>query len=54
MPRITMLADKSQLPAEQHAEYDRIKEFLHGVRGPFQILLHSPGLAEKEIGRAHV
>jgi len=47
MPRITMIADKSQLPAEQHAEFDHIKEVLHGVRGPFQILLHSPGLAEK-------
>ncbi len=47
MPRITMLADKSQLPAEQHAEFDHITEVLHGVRGPFQILLHSPGLAEK-------
>ena len=47
MPRITMLADKSQLPPEQHAEYDHIVEVLHGVRGPFQVLLHSPGLAQK-------
>lgn len=47
MPRITMLSDKSQLPPEQHAEYDRIAEVLHGVRGPFQVLLHSPGLAVK-------
>jgi 4-carboxymuconolactone decarboxylase len=47
MPRITMISDKSQVPPEQHAEFDRIVEVLHGVRGPFQILLHSPGLAQK-------
>ena len=47
MPRIKMLSDKADLPTEQHAEYDHIAKVLHGVRGPFQILLHSPGLAQK-------
>lgn len=47
MPRIKMISEKSQLPPEQHAEFDRIVEVLHGVRGPFRILLHSPGLAQK-------
>jgi 4-carboxymuconolactone decarboxylase len=47
MPRIKMISEKSHIPAEQHAEFDRIVEVLHGVRGPFQILLHSPGLAQK-------
>lgn len=47
MPRIKMIAEKSDLPPERHAEYDHIVEVLHGVRGPFQVLLHSPGLAEK-------
>jgi 4-carboxymuconolactone decarboxylase len=47
MPRIKQLSDKSDLPPEQHAEYDHIVEVLHGVRGPFTFLLHSPGLAAK-------
>jgi 4-carboxymuconolactone decarboxylase len=47
MPRIKLLTDKSDLPEEQGAEYDKIVEVLHGVRGPFAILLRSPGLAEK-------
>jgi 4-carboxymuconolactone decarboxylase len=47
VPRIEMITDKSQIPAEQHAEFDRIVEVLHGVRGPFSILLRSPGLAQK-------
>ena len=47
MPRIPLITDKSDLPAEQHAEFDAIVEVLHGVRGPFALLLRSPGLAEK-------
>lgn len=47
MPRIKMLKSKEDLPAEQHAEFDAITEFLGRVGGPFTILLHSPGLAEK-------
>jgi 4-carboxymuconolactone decarboxylase len=47
MPRIKLLTEKSDLPADQAAEHDAIVEVLHGVRGPFAILLRSPGLAEK-------
>jgi 4-carboxymuconolactone decarboxylase len=47
MPRIKMIADKADVPAEQHDEYDAIVEVLHGVRGPFSVLMHSPGLAQK-------
>ena len=47
MPRIKMISDKSDIPADQHAEFDHIVEVLHGVRGPFSVLMHSPGLAEK-------
>ncbi|MDO5499523.1 MAG: carboxymuconolactone decarboxylase family protein [Propionibacteriaceae bacterium] len=47
MTRIEHLTDKSQLPPEQHGEYDTIFETLHRVGGPFGILLHSPGLAER-------
>jgi 4-carboxymuconolactone decarboxylase len=42
-----MISEKSDIPAEQHAEFDHIVEVLHGVRGPFSVLMHSPGLAEK-------
>lgn len=47
VPRIDLITDKSQLPDDQFGEYDHIMEVLHGVRGPFAVLLHSPGLAEK-------
>ena len=47
MPRIKMISDKSEIPADQHAEFDSIVDVLHGVRGPFSVLMHSPGLAQK-------
>ena len=55
VPRIPQISDKAELPADRHAEFDAIVEVLHGVRGPFSILMHSPGLAQKvmEAG-AHV
>jgi 4-carboxymuconolactone decarboxylase len=55
MPRIKMISDKADIPADRHAEFDAIVEVLHGVRGPFSVLMHSPGLAQKvmEAG-AHV
>jgi alkylhydroperoxidase family enzyme len=42
-----LITDKSQLPAERHAEFDRIVEILHRVGGPFGVLMYSPGLAQK-------
>ncbi|HEX8969191.1 MAG TPA: carboxymuconolactone decarboxylase family protein [Chloroflexota bacterium] len=55
MPRIELIASKSELPEDRHAEFDAIVDVLHGVRGPFAILMRSPGLAQKvmEAG-AHV
>ena len=55
MPRISLITDKSELPADRHAEFDRIVEILHRVGGPFGVLMYSPGLAQKvcEAG-AHV
>jgi 4-carboxymuconolactone decarboxylase len=47
MPRIKLITEKDQLPAEQSAEYDRIVEILGRVGGPFGVLLNSPGLAVK-------
>lgn len=55
VPRIALITDKAELPPERHTEFDRIVEVLHAVRGPFALLMHSPGLAQKvmEAG-AHV
>ncbi|MEX2598482.1 MAG: carboxymuconolactone decarboxylase family protein [Dehalococcoidia bacterium] len=55
MLSIPMITDKSGLPEDRHPEFDNIVEVLHSVRGPFAILMHSPGLAQKvmEAG-AHV
>lgn len=47
MPRVELFTDKSQIPDDQYEEFDHIVEVLHGVRGPFAVMLHSPGLAEK-------
>src|ERR1051325_8718955 len=51
VPRISLITDKSQLPPERHAEFDRIVEILHRVGGPFGVLMHSPGLAQ-QVGEA--
>jgi 4-carboxymuconolactone decarboxylase len=55
VPRISLITDKADLPADRHAEFDAIVEVLHRVGGPFGILMRSPGLAQKvmEAG-AHV
>jgi 4-carboxymuconolactone decarboxylase len=42
-----LITDKSQLEPDRHAEFDRIVEILHRVGGPFGVLMHSPGLAQK-------
>jgi len=47
MPRIELITDKEQLSPDRLAEYDAILEVLGRVGGPFGVLLHSPGLAEK-------
>lgn len=47
MPRIELLNDRELVPEDQRDEFDAIVEVLHGVRGPFAILLRSPGLARK-------
>lgn len=47
MARIRLIETKDGLPADQQSEFDAIRDVLHDVRGPFAVLLHSPGLAEK-------
>jgi 4-carboxymuconolactone decarboxylase len=55
MTRIQQFTDKSQVPEDRHAEFDAITEVLGGVGGPFSLLTHSPGLAEKVVAAgAHV
>jgi 4-carboxymuconolactone decarboxylase len=55
VPRIPLISDKADLPTDRHAEFDSIVEVLHGVRGPFAILMQSPGLAQKVMqAGAHV
>ena len=42
-----MITQKADLPTDRHAEFDAIVDVLHAVRGPFSILMQSPGLAQK-------
>lgn len=53
--RIDLITDKSQLDESGQAEFEVIEKVLGHVSGPFSVLLHSPGLAQKvmEAG-AHV
>jgi len=55
VPRISLITQKADLPADRHAEFDAIVAVLHAVRGPFALLMRSPGLAQKVMAAgAHV
>ena len=45
MTRIRPITDKAQLPPEQQHEWDAIAAERGRVRGPFGVMLHSPGLS---------
>ncbi len=47
MPRIKLISEKADVPADRHAEFDAIVEVLHRVPAPFGVLMRSPGLAQK-------
>ena len=47
MPRIDLVAGKSDVPAEYHAVVDDVLQVFGQIRGPFSVLLHSPRLAER-------
>lgn len=49
MPRIHLITDKSEVGEDQYAEWEGIEETLGHVRGPFSLLIHSPGLAGKVV-----
>ena len=44
MPRITPVADKSEVPPEHQEGVDKVLEVFGSIRGPHSILLHSPAL----------
>jgi 4-carboxymuconolactone decarboxylase len=50
MPRVTPIAAKSDVPAEQHALVDQVLKVFGGIRGPFSVLLHSPKMAGPVFG----
>ena len=50
MPRVTPIADKSDVPAEYHAVVDGVLKTFGQIRGPFSMLLHSPKLADRMLG----
>ncbi len=45
MTRIKPIIDKAQLPLERQHEWDAVFAQRGRVRGPFAVMLHSPGLA---------
>ena len=47
MARAKQITAKSDLAPEHHALFDRIAQSRGQVGGPYSILLHSPGVAEK-------
>ncbi len=47
MPRIKPITAKSDVAEDRHSEFDTIVETLHGVRGPFSMMMYCPGLAQK-------
>lgn len=47
MARIELITTKDQIPEDRHREFDQIAAVVGSVRGPFGVLMHSPGLAEK-------
>ena len=50
MTRIKTITDKAQLPPEQQHEWDAILAERGRVRGPFGVMLHSPGLSMGFLG----
>ena len=53
MTRINPITDKAQLPPEQQHEWDAIAAERGRVRGPFGVMLHSPGLSMGFLSSVH-
>jgi 4-carboxymuconolactone decarboxylase len=57
MTRINPITDKTQLPPERQVEWDAVLAERGRVRGPFGVMLHSPGLSSgflASVQQAHV
>jgi 4-carboxymuconolactone decarboxylase len=50
MPRVPAIAGKTDVPAEHQAVVDGVLKTFGRVRGPFSMLLHSPGVAQHFLG----
>ena len=53
MTRIKTITDKAQLPLEQQHEWDAVLAERGRVRGPFGVMLHSPGLSLGFLASVH-
>lgn len=53
MTRINPITGKSQLPPEQHHEWDAILAERGRVRGPFGVMLHIPGFSPGFLASVH-
>ena len=53
MTRIKPITDKAQLPLEQQHEWDAVLAERGRVRGPFGVMLHSPGLSLGFLASVH-
>ena len=47
MPRSKLITSKADVPAGGEAAADAVLKIFGHIRGPFSVLLHSPGLAQK-------
>ena len=47
MARIAPVTGKAEVPAEHHSVVDQVVSVFGNVRGPFSVLLRSPGLAAR-------
>jgi 4-carboxymuconolactone decarboxylase len=50
MPRVTPISSKADVPAEHHAVVDGVMQTFGRIRGPFSMLLHTPGRARHFLG----
>jgi 4-carboxymuconolactone decarboxylase len=54
MTRITPITNRSQLPVDRQHEWDEVFAGLGRVRGPFGVMLNSPGLAPALLDAVHM
>ena len=50
MSRVPAITGKADVPAEHHAVVDAVMKVFGRIRGPYSMLLHSPGIAKHYLG----